>query len=68
VTEPTTTVPKHELYEIWDLQDQLRGYQFAAQMPNCVMYFQTREKAESYIASVKTERKKQGLKETAVSR
>jgi hypothetical protein len=68
VTEPTTTVPKHELYEIWDLQDQLRGYQFAAQMVNCVMYFQTREKAEAYIATVKTERKKQGLKETVVSR
>lgn len=58
----STTAPKHELFDIWDLSDNLFGYPIAAQMVNCVMYFQTREKAESYIAAVKVERKKQGLK------
>jgi hypothetical protein len=64
VTEPT----KHELYDIWEMDEAMRGFLFAAQLPNSVMFFATRERAEQYIAAVKIERKKQGLKETVVSR
>ena len=52
----------HPLYEIWEPNDGFKGYPFALQLHNYVAYFETREKAENYLESVKIERKKQGLK------
>lgn len=52
----------HNLYDVWDLDESVRGYSVAAQLVNCVMYFESRAKAETYIAAVKGERKKLGLK------
>jgi len=44
------------LYEIWNLNDNLKGYQWAAQLHDYVAYFQTEEKAVKYVESVKINR------------
>jgi hypothetical protein len=52
---------RRELYEIWEVPS--RSYHpISVQLVNYVANFRTREMAERYIAAVKAERKKLGLK------
>jgi hypothetical protein len=45
-----------QLYEIWEPKDGLKVYNFAVQLHNYVAYFETREKAETFVRAVKINR------------
>ena len=54
-----------QLYEIWLSDSELESpaaQQWCLQMHNYVAHFKTEAQAQRYVAAVKTERKRQGLK------
>ena len=54
-----------QLYEIWLSDSELESpaaQPWCLQMHNYVAHFKTEAQAQRYIAAVKTERKRQGLK------
>ena len=54
----------HELYAVWEdtTSYSVRKWTWRAQLFNFIGQFETKEKAESFVAAIKDYRKKNGLK------